>query len=126
MKISMEVDPKSLKEVDELDEEFRTGTLEGVRKAMFLVEGAAKKRFGTPGNLRVQSGRLRSSIKTNVNNYRDVVVGAVGSDVVYAPVHELGSRDGRVPPRPFLRPSIEENIDKINDIITDSINREVK
>lgn len=32
----------------------------------------------------------------------------VGSHLIYAPVHELGSRDGNTPARPFLQPALDK------------------
>jgi len=122
--IKLELDKKSLKVFDETKKEIDDGTLKGVRKAMFYAEGQAKNSFGKPGNLRVRSGRLRSSIFSNVRKDGTDVIGEIGSNVYYARLHELGTK--RLPARPFLQPAIRDNIDKIQQIIIDSINKEVK
>jgi len=124
MKFDLKLDPKSLKTIEKEKSNIHGGVLEGVRKAMFYVESMSKKRFGTAGNLHVVSGRLRSSIKTSVQKMGTEVHGSIGSNVIYAAIHEFGNF--RTPARPFMGPAISENIDKINDIIADSINKGVR
>lgn len=111
------------KKLDDDKKMMKQGILEGVRRAMYFAESKSKERFGTPDNLRVVSGRLRSSIMTKVINNRDSVKGIIGTDVYYGKLHELGI--GKFPPRPFIRPSIEENIDKIREIITENMEKKL-
>lgn len=67
-----------------------------------------------------ESGKLRKSIRVTSNT---VAMGKVhvtiGSDLVYAAIHEYGGTtggavggkwDGYIPPRPYLRPAIQEAI----------------
>jgi len=122
--MKFDLNPKSLKNINMLDDEVKNGLLKGIRNAMFLVESSAKKRFSTTGNLQVRTGRLRSSIRTKVTEMGSSVIGIIGSNVVYAPVHEFGNF--RTPARPFLGPALEENLNTINNLIMDSIMREVK
>lgn len=124
MEMEIVVDKNTFKNLEALKDKLGDGLLKGVRNAMFFAEGASKKRFGTTGNLNVLSGRLRSSIKTDVRRMGNEIIGTIGSNVIYAKVHELGL--GNMPARPFLRPAIDENINMINSIIIDSINKEVK
>ena len=118
------LDPKSVKKMNKLDDEIKDGLLEGVRKSMFFVEAESKKKFGTDGNLKVKTGRLRSSINTKVQQFGSNIIGSIGSNVFYASIHELGS--SRIPARPFLAPAIEDNLNTISNLIMDSIMREVK
>ena len=118
------LDPKSVKKMNKLDDEIKDGLLKGVRNAMTFVEASSKKRFGTAGNLKVKTGRLRSSINTKVQQFGSNIIGSIGSNVVYASIHELGS--SRIPARPFLAPAIEDNLNTISNLIMDSIMREVK
>lgn len=59
---------------------------DGMRKATLLVEGAAKK------NAPVDTGRLRASITSRVDMTEKSVKGLVGSNVIYAPWVETGTR----------------------------------
>ena len=122
--IQLDIDPKSIKMLNKIDDDVKTGLLKGVRKAMFFVEGESKKRFGSAGNLRVRSGRLRSSIKSSVQKQGKDIVGIVGSNVIYASVHEFGN--DRVPARPFITPVFDEKLNIIEGLIMDSIMEEVK
>lgn len=124
MEVKIELDQNYLKQFNQQKKDLREGTLEGLRRAMFYVENISKRRFGTPGNLKVKSGRLRGSIKQSVKEMKDKFVGTIGTNVIYGPVHEFGL--GKYPPRPFIKPAIDENVDMINRLIQRSINRKVK
>lgn len=146
IEIDLTVDRKDLKDLRDLDDEVRKGLLKGVRNAMFYAEREAKGSFGQEGHLKVQTGNLRRSIQSGAEETSDGVRGWLGSNVVYAAIHELGgvirpraarylhfNIDGEqkavkqvdIPARPYLRPSIEDNIDDIRDIIVSSIMKEV-
>lgn len=115
--------------IKDLPEKFEEGTLEGLRKAMFAAEGFSKKVFAEsgpvrkpPGPLVARTGHLRRSIKGEVESAR---IGILYSKVAYARPHELGISP--MPARPFLRPALEgDNLDKIREIIKDSIFKEMK
>lgn len=68
-----------------------------------ILRGGGK---GPPHPTKVTSrtGTLRRSIAVDRGELGSLIV-SIGSDVVYAGVHELGSKDGRTPKRPFLRPA---------------------
>jgi hypothetical protein len=64
----------------------------------------------------VLTGRLRQSIAWEVERTETAVIGRVGTNVVYARRLELGfvgtdaaGRNINQAPRPYLRPSLEEN-----------------
>lgn len=65
----------------------------------------------------VDTGRLRNSIGHQASE-REVVV---GTNVEYAPAVELGT--SRREPKAFLRPSIENYIDKYKTIILNELKR---
>lgn len=116
------------KYIDELPKNFEKGNLKGLRKAMFFVEGKAKAGFAEggpvrkpPGPLVARTGHLRRSIKSGVKDHR---IGWVKATVSYGRLHELGI--GRMPARPFLRPAIEDNIERIKQFIRESIVKETK
>jgi len=113
---------------------------------MFLVEATAKKRMGRLGELQVRTGQLRGSIQSGVKNGPSGTVGWVGSNLIYARIHELGGiikprakkylrfpinghwvtvSKVKMPARPYLEPSIKENTEKIKEIVQENILREL-
>jgi len=76
----------------------------------------------TNATLAVQSGRLRRSINENVEVSKNRVIARVGSNVIYAKVHEKGLtvRGHKMPERPFLRPSLEVKKPRVMEMILDS------
>ena len=112
--------------------------LNGMRTATLLVQRSAK--IKSP----VDTGRLRASITPEVRWNGNMVIGAVGSDVKYAPFVELGTKPHFVPKKyigvwarrhgfedrglfvsgkaqPFLQPAFEENADRIVKILGDTV-----
>ena len=86
-------------------------------KGAFYLQNWIQRRRLTgprPGFLGVVSGRLRASISVQTaqksgNNY----VAKIGTNVVYAAIHEFGGRTGRgkgfmMKPRPFMQPAIDD------------------
>lgn len=64
--------------------------------------------------LRNRSGTLRKSITSRVKSGANPSA-KVGTNVVYAAVHEFGHR--RIPQRPYLRPALEEKREEILDLM---------
>jgi HK97 gp10 family phage protein len=92
---------KGLKEVQaKMEQVVRdiTGTpmLNAMRKATLIVMRDARK------NAPVDRGRLRASITPEVVTQANVVQGIVGSNVVYAPFVELGTRPHTPPWTPIF------------------------
>lgn len=85
------------------------------KKERFRTGGAGKKGARVapvPGILTTRSGRLRNSIGWRIDRIGQDIVGRVGSNVVYAAIHEYGGNAGRnhsahIPPRPYLKPALE-------------------
>lgn len=121
---------------------WQKGAVEGMRNAMLYAEMKSKQRIGTPGNIKTDTGNLRRSINSSVSVEGRGVVGKLGAFAIYARIHELGgvirpraqkylrfpigkkwvsAREVVIPPRPYLRPAITENMDKITEIIIKSI-----
>lgn len=137
---------KSTQETDmwmkKYPDEFKKALLDGVKKSILYAEGEAKKSFGKPGKLKVQTGHLRRSIKSSLITRYNLLVASLHSDVVYAAIHENGGTiravnspylkfniDGRwvsvkevtIPARPYLEPAIIDNLDKMSELISDCI-----
>jgi phage gpG-like protein len=62
----------------------------GVEKGMMPIQRLLKSRYLSGGILNVQTGRLRSSVRTWVQSKKGVVFGIIGTNVKYAPAHEFG------------------------------------
>jgi len=95
------------------------GVMETAMKTHVEEEAKRLVYLGHPDHLERKTGALKKSITTIV----DGETASVGSDLVYAPVHEFGSvytdRFGvirYIPPRPFLIPAFEA---KKNDVLAD-------
>ncbi len=145
-KVTLTADEGDMRELRKLAHKVKDGLINGMEEAVLFVESKTKKRMGKSGEVGVVTGHLRRSIKSGVKTgtkqFGSKVIGWVGSNVKYAPVHEYGAtirpvrgkwlrfkimgqwktvRQVIIPARPFLRPSIEENIKQIGDIIRNSI-----
>ena len=116
------------------------GYKEAMGKCCALVEGEAKKKAPK------DTGALRNSIESRVEENAGEIVGIVYSPLEYAPYVEFGTglfaeSGGRsdVPwhyqddegnwhstsgqhPQPFLRPALIENREKIKNILKESVN----
>lgn len=80
---------------------------QAMKTLLARAESAAKRRC------RVDTGRLRSSISTELLEEDGVLVGTIGSDVEYAAPREFGYTDrggNTVPPDAFLRGGIAEAV----------------
>lgn len=98
--------------------------------------------YSTPSGWYVRTGNLRNRITHTRNDVGSSVEILVGTPVKYAPYVELGTgahaeKDGRstpwsylgsdgnwhttsgMPPRPFLRPAIENHIAEYKDVLKD-------
>ena len=101
------------------------------------VEAEAKRivYLGHPDHLKKKTGNLQRSITTELSVTGQEITASVGTNVVYAPVHEFGAaitdKYGTtriIPPRPFLVPAWQakkgEAADDLCETVTDLIRRE--
>lgn len=89
--IGMSAEVKGVKETEaklqQVSDDLHGSPMEeGMRDATAIVLGTAK-RYAT-----VDTGRMRNSITPEVRNMGATIQGVVGSNVVYAPYQELGTR----------------------------------
>lgn len=87
-----------------------------IKKIALFVESEAKLRVP------VRTGNLRRSITHEVENGENVSKAYIGTNVEYAPYVEFGVASKNIKPQPYLRPAIEENKDKIKEIIEKGMN----
>ncbi len=140
--LAIKFDKKDLKAIEKMPKELNDGLYEGLKQAMLFAERKAKSRFDTPGNLKVRTGHYRRSIRSGINPTANGAIGYLVANVVYASIHETGgtiipktkkylrfkignrwvtTKKVKIPARPLIRPSITENIDKMNEIIKNKI-----
>lgn len=139
--------PASQRMLKKLHTDFREGFIKGLRKAMLFAESKAKKSFGDSGKPGVKTGQLRRTIKSGVKIRTGESIGFLSANTVYAAIHEYGGiirptqsdflrfqiggqwkavKQVVMPERPYLRPAIEQNINKIEEIIKDAIFNKVR
>ena len=143
--VTLEIYKEDLACIKVMPAGYKRGLLAGTRRAMFFVEGKAKRRFDTPGNLKVRSGHYRRSIRSGVDSKHSGVMGFLSANIPYASIHEYGGtiypKKGKylrfpiagkwvtvrkvvIPARPLITPAIEENLPKIGEIIVEDIIKE--
>ena len=87
-----------------------------IREIAVFVGAEAKLR--TP----VKTGHLRRSISHEIQSDENTSKAYIGTNVEYAPYVEFGVASKNIPAQPYLRPAIEENRDKIRDMIREGMN----
>lgn len=130
MKIEIKLPDRELKKISNKIPGFREGTFKGLKRAILFVEGKAKQNFGGVGQVGVITGTLRRSIKTNVIKEGTRTRAIIGSNVIYARIHEFGGQAGRgrsvrIPARPYIGPAITDNETEIKNIIQRAIRKEI-
>jgi phage gpG-like protein len=84
-----------VKELDTLDARVMAAAELGLRRGMLGTVGIIQRQFLSgprPLKLDVRTTRLRNSITHRVENRAGRIMGTAGTNVVYAPRHEFGSR----------------------------------
>lgn len=112
----------------------QVATSKGIKRAGLLVQGDAQRLVS------VDTGRLRNSITTKVEEIQKGTVATVGTNVDYGPYVEYGTGqrgDKEVshrqdwigqPPQPFLRPAFLFNRDNgnISKVIQEEVRKGLK
>lgn len=98
--IKVELDKRDLKRIqrklEKAPENIQRGAQTEITRAAYAIEAGAKRR--TP----VKTGRLRSSIRTDVKK----LAADIGTNTEYAPFVEFGTVKQRA--QPFLFPAYEQ------------------
>ena len=87
-----------------------------IQQIAVFVEAEAKLRAP------VKTGHLRRSISHETQSDENTSKAYIGTNVEYAPYVEFGVASKNIPAQPYLRPAIEENRDKIRDMIREGMN----
>lgn len=130
LNVSFNIEKGQLEKFDFLKKDLKKAFKKAMQSAMLFAEKKSKDRFNTPGNLKVQTGTLRRSIKGIVEEDMKRIKGILFTNVEYGPPHELGlmmkTRSGStymMPKRPFLQPAITENLNEMNKIVVNDVMR---
>jgi hypothetical protein len=129
-----------------LHKDFRSAFIQGLKLAMLFAESKIKKSFNKQGKPKIKTGNLRRNIGSGVKVGTRNAIGFVSADTIYARILERGGtifprtsdylrfqiggkwiskRSVRIPPYPYLQPGLEDNINKIEDIIVSTIFKKV-
>lgn len=134
--ISLDISKKGMERLRKMPDLMVPAVFKGMRKAMLLAEAASKRDYLSGQALRVRTGRLRGSITSAVDIKGDTVLGRIGTNVIYARIHELGgiimpktakalrfqvapgewrtAQKVVMPARPFLRPAIMDRLEDMS------------
>ena len=144
--VKLEVNRFDLDKISQMGKRAKKGSIRGMKKGMKIVLNEARS-FSGSNQLNIRSGRLRDSIQTEVRVDGNDVVGFIGSDLIYSAIHEYGgtitarsskylifktNRGWRkvssvnIPPRPYLRPAIENTQKEVEKILSESILNSIK
>ena len=105
-------------------------------KCVYMVQRTGKRKLTGGNPLNVRSGELRSTLGVEVKKiHGNTYEGRVGTNTIYGKIHEYGAtirakteeymrfpgtggwvtaNEVKIPARPWLNPSLEENRKKIN------------
>lgn len=104
-----------------------------LESAMLRTEAEAKEiiYLGHPEHLNAVTGTLRRSLTTETRSTSTSVIGAVGTNIKYAPIHEFGGVVERktkkgikryhIPARPYLHPAWESSKKDVTDELVKGI-----
>jgi len=146
LEVRIKLDRNAVQRLRRKPEEMRRALIPAMEKCMAVAEGTAKREYLSgpgPSKLQRRSGRLRGSITTEVSATPTGVEGALGTNVIYARIHEKGgvirpkvadalrfmvpgvgwrtAQKVVIPPRPFMRPSVAGNLDRFKGVFADSL-----
>jgi len=96
--------------------EVEEGVDEAIRRSLIMI-GMKAEDYAKQYEYRVDTGRLRNSITSEVN--KDAQEVYIGTTVEYAPYIEFGARG--LEPVNFLRKSGENHMDEYRNIVRDAL-----
>lgn len=136
----------NIKDIEKLYPDYIKGLKTGITQAMLYAETKAKQRFGsvtTADRVKAVTGHFRRSIKAlPVRKSVSGMSSGLNASVVYAATHEYGAtiraksgkylrfkignqwvskKQVKIPARPMVGPGITENLDRIQEMIVNSV-----
>jgi HK97 gp10 family phage protein len=141
MKIRFTPNRQDQEKLKDAPRRIEKGVESGIKSGMQAILARAK-RFDGSNQLKIKTGSLRASISVSTKKQGDNWIGYIGSDEIYAKIHEYGGtiqprfgawlhfrtesgwkkvKKVTIPPRPFLRPAAENSKDEVADILNKNI-----
>lgn len=111
-RVAFNVKKGTIERLRKKPEEMRAALIPAMKKCMAVAEATAKTKYLSgprPRRLDRVTGRLRGSIATGVDTSGAEIKGIIGTNVVYARIHELGFK-GTVSVRSHTRRVTSRNI----------------
>jgi phage gpG-like protein len=126
-------------------DKWRRAMLMAMQSTTLGISAYVKERGLSGQVLHIRTGRLKSSINGTAQMVGNIVTGKVGTNVVYAPIHELGGviraknspylrfkigdrwvskKEVKIPARPFLSTGLQMNVD--NGYIIETFQKRIK
>ena len=103
---------------DKKKKDINSGTIKALTRSINIVQGTAKTLAA------VDAGNLRGSIIKSVN--KSLLSANVSTKTEYASYVEFGLRKNpNYPKQPFMRPALNENVEKIKKIFIDEESKAV-
>lgn len=136
--IKFEINQKDLQRlIRKLDASTKDETLRnGLNRARgYITKWIVENRMHgpRPDILGVKTGRLSNSvmasIKSPILKQGNSYIAVIGTNIVYARVHEYGYSKRNIPARPYLRPGIENRdnqlqaVKDIKDVVEEAIKK---
>lgn len=134
LKLKIKGDKEVKARLDKINSKLIVALRVGIHKSLLELQGAIVRKLSGQV-LNVRTNRLRgswaSSEALNVSQRGETIIGTIGSNVVYAAIHEFGGMAGRgrkvkIPARPYARPSLEEKQNRIIDLVNNEIRKLVE
>lgn len=138
--IDIKLDKNDVKRISDMPREYKKGLKKGLGIVSKFLEMEIKRGFGKANRPKVRTGKLRDSISaSSTNTSVNIIV-----DSVYGRIHEEGGTikgkpwlifkvgdkfkkvsSVKIPARPYVEPVVTENLNKVGNIITEEIVKEL-
>jgi phage gpG-like protein len=107
-------------------EEAPDYSTDAVQKMSSTAQTAIKATLGSGAPLHLRTGRLLDSVEQTYFSPGAIAMAHVAPTVVYSRIQELGGISGKdyrskLPPRPYVAPSIEESMELFEQDAIDAI-----
>jgi len=142
LEVGIRTTKETKKLLKDMPKMIREGLVDGMKQAMNLAKKSAQDSFGKAGKPKNISHDLRNSIEPDAKIRGNVLIGSIGTEIIYGRIHEKGGTINakgagllrfqvngkwvsvpkvRIPKREYLRPAIQDNLNKIERLLTDSV-----
>lgn len=147
LKIEIKTTPETERMLIEMPGDCSDALYKGVQQSVKEIQQYIKNSFGKAGNLKVLTGDLKNSIIGETEKRSKAIIGILSSNLNYAAIHEYGgtirakskeyltfkiggsswvkTKQSIIPARPYFRPGVVDNLDRVSKLITDIISKEM-